>query len=90
MMSSHLAFSRLGHLDQMYHIFAYLKKQASSDMVFDPSQVEFDQSAFLRQAWSRSTYTNDGANLQEELPPSHVVQDLPCSRTARAITLVTR
>ncbi|KAL7549612.1 hypothetical protein ACHAWF_012879 [Thalassiosira exigua] len=70
MMSSHLALPRAGHLEQVLHIFAYLKKHANAEMVFDPSQVEFDRSLFPREDWSRSIYTRDGADLREELPPN--------------------
>jgi hypothetical protein len=37
MMSSHLALPRVGHLAQLFHIFAYLKKRHNAEMVFDPS-----------------------------------------------------
>ena len=37
MMSSHLALPREGHLSQVFHIFAYLKKHHNSALVFEPS-----------------------------------------------------
>jgi hypothetical protein len=42
MMSSHLALSRVGHLKELFHIFAYLKAHHSTEMVFDPTLVDFD------------------------------------------------
>jgi hypothetical protein len=36
MMSSHLALSRVGHLKELFHIFAYLKAYHNTEMVFDP------------------------------------------------------
>jgi hypothetical protein len=44
MMSSHLAHSRVGHLNKLFHIFAYLKTHHNTEMVFDPTPVDFDQS----------------------------------------------
>eukprot|EP00978_Attheya_sp_CCMP212_P002025 scaffold4145_cov55-Attheya_sp.AAC.8 len=40
-LSSHLAMLRKGHLDQVFHIFAYLKKCKSSKCVFDASNPSF-------------------------------------------------
>ena len=37
MMSSHLALPREGHLSQVFHVFAYLKKHHNYALVFDPS-----------------------------------------------------
>ncbi len=46
MMSSHLALPRAGHLKEVLHIFAYLKKHHNSEMVIDPTPVQFDRSSF--------------------------------------------
>ena len=35
MMSSHLALPREGHLEQVLHIFAYLKKYQHTELVYD-------------------------------------------------------
>ena len=66
MMSSHLALPRRGHLDEVFHIFAYLKKKHNSEMVYDPTEVEIDRAAFPREDWSYSIYGDD--NLEEVLP----------------------
>lgn len=66
MMSSHLALPRRGHLDEVFHIFAYLKKKHNSEMVYDPTDVEIDRAAFPREDWSYSIYGDD--NLEEVLP----------------------
>jgi hypothetical protein len=66
MMSSHLALPRAGHLKEVLHIFAYLKKHHNSEMVFDPTPVEFDRSLFERQDWSFSQYGCE--EMVEELP----------------------
>ena len=66
MMSSHLALPRAGHLKEVLHIFAYLKKHHNSEMVFDPTPVQFDRSLFERQDWSYSQYGCEG--MVEEIP----------------------
>ena len=42
MMSSHLALPRVGHLKEIYHIFAYLKAHSNTEMVFDLTPVTPD------------------------------------------------
>jgi hypothetical protein len=66
MMSSHLALPREGHLKEVLHIFAYLKNHTNSEMVFDPTPVEFDRSLFAKQDWSFSQYGCE--EMKEEMP----------------------
>ena len=49
MISSHLDLAREGHLEAVFHIFAYLKKYHNTEMVFDPSDPMIDQDAFKTQ-----------------------------------------
>ena len=65
MMSSHLVLPRKGHMEQVLRMFAYLKEHTNSEMVFDPSEVEFDRADFPRQDWSYSIYTTDDCELKE-------------------------
>ena len=51
MFSSHLALPRQGHLEEVLHMFAYLKIHTNSEMVFDPSRVEFDNNLFPKKDW---------------------------------------
>jgi hypothetical protein len=37
MLSSHLVLPRVGHLEQVFHIFAHLKKYHNTEVVYDPS-----------------------------------------------------
>ena len=55
-MSSHMALPREGHLQQLYHIFACLKKYHNSEMTFDPSIPWIDNELFHRQDWSSSGF----------------------------------
>ena len=65
-MSSHLALPREGHLSEVLHIFAYLKKHHNSEMVFDPTTPVIDGNLFVKQDWSYSPYGCE--ELVEELP----------------------
>jgi len=41
-MSSHSAMPRIGHLQMLYRIFAYLKKHENSTIVFNPKMPDLD------------------------------------------------
>ena len=56
MMSSHLALPREGHLEQVLHIFAYLKKSHIKELVYDPSEPVVDENDFKRKDWSSSEF----------------------------------
>ena len=63
LLSQHLALPRVGHLDAVYHIFAYLSKHETSRIIFDSTdQVPIDPT-YHRPDWS-AFYEN----LEEELP----------------------
>jgi hypothetical protein len=64
-LSQYLASPRVGHLETVYHIFAYLHKHDKSSIVFDPSDPGFDPAAFLDQDW-----TEFYGHVEEELPPN--------------------
>ncbi len=57
----------MGHLNQLYHMFAYLKKNHNSELVFDPSDPEIDMSLFPERDWSASEF---GHVHVEKLPPN--------------------
>ena len=46
MMSSYLALPRCGHLEELFHVFAYLRKNHNAEMVFDPSVLDIDMEDF--------------------------------------------
>ena len=68
MMPSHLALPRIGHLNQLFHIFAYLKKNHNSELVFDPFDPNLDMSLFERRDWASSEFGH--LVRGEELPPN--------------------
>ena len=66
MMLSHLAMPQKGHLDQVLHIFAYLQKYHSMELVYDPSDPVVEQNDFEQRDWTSSEFgTVQG---KEEIP----------------------
>ena len=53
MMSSHLALPREGHLSQVFHVFAYLKKHHNYALVFDPSYPDVNIETFPKHDWKK-------------------------------------
>ena len=66
MMSSHLALPREGHLEQVLHIFAYLKKYHNTELVYDPSDPSVDENDFKRRDWASSEFGH--VEGKEEFP----------------------
>ena len=83
MLSSYQAAPREGHLDQIYHIFAYLKGRPKLTLYFDPSQPNLDPS------WATGdeaeTFREAYRDAEEEIPPEHMLPEprgRPVSTTA--------
>ena len=51
MLSSHLASPREGDLQQVYHIFGFLKAKPKRTLVFDPQHPDIDEKRFLKRDW---------------------------------------
>ena len=63
-MSSHMAMPREGHLEQVLHIFAHLKKYHNTEMVYDPSDPVIDESQYERKDWTSSEFGHiEGENI---------------------------
>jgi hypothetical protein len=52
MLSRYVVSPREGHLQQVFHLFAYLKHHKRSKMVFDDTEPIFDDNAFKTCDWS--------------------------------------
>lgn len=52
LLSRYLAQGRIGHLQQAYHIFAYLKRYSRSKLVFDDTRPIIDGRAFQQCDWT--------------------------------------
>ena len=49
MLSSHLALPREGHLEEVFHVFSYLKEHMNSEIVFGLATTEVDNDIFQSQ-----------------------------------------
>jgi Reverse transcriptase (RNA-dependent DNA polymerase) len=52
LLSRYLANPRRGHLDQVFHLFGYLKRYSRSALVFDETIPEFDERRFTVCDWT--------------------------------------
>ena len=52
----------------MFRMFAYVKKQYNSEMVFDHTVIAIDYSDFLKQDWENTVYANERGELKEDVP----------------------
>jgi len=65
MLSSYLVQPRVGHLDAVFRIFAYLKAHDRSKLVFDPSTPIIDERRFTTYSWQ--DFYRDA---KEAIPPN--------------------
>ena len=55
-MSSHLALPREGHLEQLFHIFAYLKKYHNAKLVYNLTVPDINMAQFVECDWTLSEF----------------------------------
>lgn len=67
LMSSYLANPREGHLEQVIHIFGYLKKVPKKSIAMDPRSPAIDQSRFVKHDWE-DFYRDAREPIPEDLP----------------------
>jgi hypothetical protein len=65
LLSSHMAQPRVGHMNEVLHIFSYLKCHENSNLVFDPQPKYWDELQFSKFDWSE--FYRDA---KESLPPN--------------------
>ena len=63
-LSSFIASPRRGHLEAVFHIFAYLDNKHNARMIFDPTYPEIEMSDFKEQNWNFFY-----SSAREALPP---------------------
>jgi len=51
-MAQYLAQPRAGHLEQVFHLFAYLKTHTRSCIILDDSRPQVDESRFIQADWT--------------------------------------
>jgi hypothetical protein len=67
LMSRYLVSAREGHLQQLFHVFAYLKQYDRSTMVFDDTEPTYDPRRFATQDWSKY-YPDAKEAIPENMP----------------------
>jgi hypothetical protein len=65
LLSSYTMQPRAGHLDQVFHVFGYLKRNKRATIIFDEKRVNWNEAAFLEHDW-----TDFYHNATEQLPPN--------------------
>lgn len=65
-MSAYLAAPRKGHLMQVLHVFAYLKKYNRSKTVLNPEYIDHDA---RKRRFEEADWSDQYPDAQEELPP---------------------
>ena len=66
LLSSYQAAPRLGHLEQLLHVVAYLKKKPKLTLYFDPSLPRIDESMF--EGNDREQFLDHYRGAEEEIP----------------------
>ena len=67
-MSTHLALPQQGQLEQLYHIFGYLKANPKRNLFFDPQHPKVDERAFKEYDWY-DFYRDAKERLPSDMPP---------------------
>lgn len=67
LLSSYLVQPRTGHLEQAFHVFAYLKSHQRSTMVFDDTRAVIPDSRFHKCDW-----TDFYPEAREPIPPNAI------------------
>jgi hypothetical protein len=51
MLSTHICLPREGHLEAVFHVFAYLGLHQNARVVFDPTYPAVDMGTFIKTDW---------------------------------------
>ena len=66
-LSLYIVMPREAHMQQVFHIFVYLKIYHNARIVFDPSYLEIDRDMFQPKGWS-SMYGSDKEPIPYSTP----------------------
>ena len=66
-MSRYLVGAREGHLEQVFHIFSYLKHHPRSALVFDDTELDFATSSFTEYQW-QDIYPDAAETMPPNMP----------------------
>ena len=67
-MSTHLALPRVGHLEQLFHVFGYLKEKPKRKIAFDPDHPFIDERRFKKHDWY-DFYRDSKEAIPGDMPP---------------------
>jgi hypothetical protein len=65
LLAQYLAQPRIGHLEQAFHIFAYLKHHDRSQIILDPSRLQVNEQSFIKADW-----TDFYHDAKDTMPPN--------------------
>ena len=68
MLSTYMALPRKGHLEQVYHVFGYLKTHSKRRLFFDPRHPDIDERAFSTYEWY-DFYRDAKEQVPIDMPP---------------------
>ena len=68
MLSTYMALPRKGHLEQVYHVFGYLKTHSKHRLFFDPRHPDIDEHALSTYEWY-DFYRDAKEQVPNDMPP---------------------
>ena len=68
MLSTYMALPRKGHIEQVYHVFGYLKTHSKRRLLFDPRHPDIDERAFSSYDWY-DFYHDSKEQVPNDMPP---------------------
>jgi len=68
LLSSHLAYPRVGHLEVALHVMGYLKQKHNTRLVFDPTYPTIDMDSFPQYDWTEF-YGDVEEAIPSDMPP---------------------
>ena len=67
MLSTYMALPRKGHMEQVYHVFGYLKTHSKRRLFFDPRHPAIDECAFSNYEWY-DFYRDASEQIPNDMP----------------------
>ena len=68
MLSTYMALPQKGHMEQVYHVFGYLKTHSKRRLFFDPRHPDIDERAFSSYEWY-DFYRDASEQVPNDMPP---------------------
>ena len=68
MLSTYMALPQKGHMEQVYHVFGYLKTHSKHRLFFDPRHPDIDECVFSSYEWY-DFYRDASKQVPNDMPP---------------------